>query len=176
MYRLAFDWEEAAAAAVMDGVADVLRGWTCVLAAGDGERGEPEPDGAGGGGPGPAVAAAAAGHELLRAVPDAPGAEQERVQPLLPRLHRRRALRLLPPGAPGPPRRPGQRPRPELLLTKLPVSSLLLSSPIDRPANQFDSPLSCFFFFFPAGGRPAGADRAGGCRAPCRYGGRRTTT
>ena len=160
MYRLAFDWEEAAAAAaaaVMDGVADVLRGWTCVLAAGDGERGEPEPDGAGGGGPGPAVAAAAAGHELLRAVPDAPGAEQERVQPLLPRLHRRRALRLLPPGgAPGPPRRPGQRPRPELLLIKLPVSSLLLSSPIDRPANQFDSPLFLFLLLLLPRRRPAG--------------------
>jgi hypothetical protein len=82
-----------------------------VRAAGDGERGEPEePGGAVGGGPGPGVAAAAAGHELLRAVPAAPGAEQERVQPLLPRLlHGRRPLRLLPAGAPRPPRRPGQR-------------------------------------------------------------------
>lgn len=79
-----------------------------LFGAGDGERGgEPEPDGAVGGGPGPAVAAATAGHELLRAVPAPPGAEQERVQPLLPRLHRRRPLRLLRSGPPRPPRRPG---------------------------------------------------------------------
>lgn len=45
-----------------------------VFGAGDGERGEPEPDGAVGGGPGAAMAAAVAGHELLRAVPAAPGA------------------------------------------------------------------------------------------------------
>ncbi|BAH93638.1 Os06g0624900, partial [Oryza sativa Japonica Group] len=59
-----------------------------------------------GGGHGATVAAAAAVDELLCGVRVAPGAEQERVQPLLPRLHRRRPLRLLPPRPPRPPRRP----------------------------------------------------------------------